>query len=117
MKMMKKTIVVCAILILAGTVNAAVTVNVTETGGDVLFDAAGTVNITDLVLSGNGYSAAFVHSSVRKFMLGHDPGTKPFDLYSGLTSIPSDLSSFNHRSLWVILFFKDFSQGADFRQK
>ncbi len=87
---------VAVVFLLAGAARqatAAVTINVTQTGGNVLFDAAGTLNTTDLNSFGYGFDHARVHPNARRFMLGHAPGTRNFDIFRGFTSVPGDFGT------------------------
>jgi len=85
---MKKISQLAVALVSITSVQAAITMTLSQVGSDVIGTYTGTVNTTDLTLLGNGASSAFMNPMARIMSLGPAPNiTGP--IYQGVASGPT----------------------------
>lgn len=75
--------------VVATACQAAVVIDITEQGGNVVATASGTLNLSGLSTGGSGTQPAFMSPSTGILMLG-SPSGNSFDVYTGLLTPPNN---------------------------
>lgn len=119
MKLFKAAVVACALIAGASAADAAIVVNVTQSGNDVKVDMSGSLDLTGLTFAGayslgtgisasNGYVSGGSGGTVQGFSGFSSPATFGTGAYVGASTSSGDNFALNARSFGSPIVFLPF---------